>query len=259
MSVVAGCLFLDGVLLTADTRITYTRPDGSKVYVDNALKVLPFAPGTAIGYVGAVETASALIQQLIDGRDHRKRIDPASMTRWIPRLLSSAYRRLGQSMSVSFIVASSFEGRTTRVERNKIGEILFQAVSNGLTRLSGTLPLDILGTNAPFVRIPNSSAAILYAMHSPEFEPRFCPPLSFMAIGSGGAATEAIQRAHAGGLAYAICPDRVCHDAAGLSYRRSHSSREMAASRRILPRRSRLMSPACGFGIRSFRRSRIMN
>ncbi len=65
MSVVAGCLLIDGVLIAADTRITYTRANGSSVFVDNALKIFPFAPGTAVGYVGVVKCVFQRSRSLI--------------------------------------------------------------------------------------------------------------------------------------------------------------------------------------------------
>lgn len=91
MSVVAVCLPFDGVLLVADTRITYTRSDGTRLHADHAQKVFAFAPGTAIGFVGRVDTASALLQALIKERDRRllskashRRLDPTHLFFWIP-------------------------------------------------------------------------------------------------------------------------------------------------------------------------------
>src|SRR5271166_3591456 len=141
MSVVAGCLLLDGVLLAADTRITYTRSDGSLVFVDNALKIFPFAPGTAIGYVGTVDTASMLLQHLIAGRERRTRTHPMCLHRWIPRLLRAVYQRLPSDLQrqVSFMVASSFANSPRTVDTTTIGRLLFDGVKNGTNSISGAL------------------------------------------------------------------------------------------------------------------------
>jgi hypothetical protein len=199
MSVVAGCLLLDGVLLAADTRITYPGSDGSNVFVDNALKIFPFAPGTAIGYVGIVETASMLLQHLIAGRDRKQRTHPMRLHKWIPRLLRGVYRRLPSDLQrqVSFMVASSFADTLQAVETAKIGRMLLDGAKNGMNMISGTLPWDILSSGKAVVKIPNTCNSILYVMSSPNFEPRACPALSFMAIGSGRAVVEGILRDHA--------------------------------------------------------------
>jgi hypothetical protein len=199
MSVVAGCLLLDGVLLAADTRITYTRSDGSHVFVDNALKIFLFAPGTAIGYVGTVETASLLLQHMIAGRDRRKRTDPLRLYRWIPRLLRAVYRRLPSDLQrqVSFMVASSFADTPKTVETATIWRMLFEASKNGMNSITGTLPFDILSSGKAIVQIPNTCDGMLYSMSSPNFEPRVCPPLGFMAIGSGHKVVEDVERDHA--------------------------------------------------------------
>jgi hypothetical protein len=196
MSVVAGCLLLDGVLLAADTRISYPR---SHVFVDNALKIFPFAPGTAISYVGDVETASMLLQHLIAGRDRRKRNHPVCLHRWIPRLLHAVYDRLpsDSQRKVSFMVASSFADRPKTVETATIAQMLSDGVKNGMNSISGTLPFDILNSGKAVVQIPNSRDGMLYEMSSPKFEPKACPPLSFMAIGSGRTVAEDIERNHA--------------------------------------------------------------
>ena len=196
---VAGCLLLDGVLLAADTRITYPQDNGTDFFVDNALKIFPFAPGTAIGYTGYVEPASVLLEHLIAGRDRRRRTDPIRLRRWIPRLLRAVYRRLPSNLQkqVSFMVASSFADRPKMVETATIFQMLLEGAKNGMRGISGTLPFDILNSGKAVVQIPNTCEGMLYAMSSPNFEPKECPPLSFMAIGSGSTVIEDIQRTHA--------------------------------------------------------------
>jgi hypothetical protein len=119
-------LLTDGVLIAADTRISYSSSGGPEYHVDNAIKILPFAAGTAIGYVGDVAAASFLLQHMINGRDRRKRTDPINLTTWIPRFLRVAYSRMKPELkkNVSFMVASSIHDRHMIVERAKVGEIL---------------------------------------------------------------------------------------------------------------------------------------
>lgn len=187
------------VFIAADTRITYRQNDGSEVHVDNAQKVLPFAPGTAIGYVGEVETASRLLQHMIAGRDRRNRIDPVSLRHWIPRFLRAEYRRLPPPFrkDVAFMVGSSFVDRPFVVEKAKIGRIIFEAVKGGMTGFTGSLLTDILFTNAPYIPLADTCAGFVYTMRSPDFVPVLCPSLESVAIGSGSGVVESIQRTEA--------------------------------------------------------------
>src|ERR1700722_3379123 len=99
-----------------------------------------------------------LLQHLIAGRDRRARIDPISLANWIPRLLRAVYRRLQPKLmrDVTIMVASSICDRPMVVETAKVGEILFDAVRNGLHGMSGTFPFDIIGCGVPFVLLPNT-------------------------------------------------------------------------------------------------------
>ncbi|MEN6536168.1 MAG: hypothetical protein ABFD89_21080 [Bryobacteraceae bacterium] len=190
---------MDGVFLAADTRVTYSKGPGQDIYVDQAMKVLHLAPGTAIGYVGRVETAAVLLKYVIDGRDHRERTDPISLMNWLPRVLRAAYQRVRPELrgDVAFMVGSSLAGRPMLVETTKVREILFEGVKNGLNSIVGRLPITILSSGARFVSLTNTCAGLLYVLRSPGFELRICPPLQVAAIGSGHGVIEEVRRVHA--------------------------------------------------------------
>jgi hypothetical protein len=95
---------------------------------------------------------------------------------------------------VTIMVASSIRDRPMVVETAKVGEILFDAVRNGLHGMSGTFPFDIIGCGVPFVLLPNTCRGLLYTMRSPGFAPEFVPPLNYTAIGSGRGVVEDVQR-----------------------------------------------------------------
>lgn len=198
MSVVAGCLLLDGVLIAADTRISYPKADGSQIHVDNAIKLLPYAPGTVIGYVGHVETAAALFTHLIHARGCKKRLDPFTLAHWIPRFLRAAFHRLPPELKkdVTFMVASSVHDRPMVVQSATVRKILFDALVNRRI-LPSTFPLDLIREKAADVRLPNTCLGMLYTLGNPEFEPKFVPPMCYKAIGSGKSVVESLERFHA--------------------------------------------------------------
>lgn len=196
MSVVAGCVLFDGVLLAADVRITYLNAGGGKVYVDNAQKIFAFGPATGLGYVGRVDTASALIQQVVRARDRRTQLDPSSLKAWLPRFLQFAFPRLPTELrtdNIAFMVASSYEGRNSAVERATVSKMLFK-VAEHRQRIDDDLAVRILsapGTGP--VLLTDTCASELYVLRPPLFCVEPCPPLSFMAVGSGRGVTSAIE------------------------------------------------------------------
>ncbi len=196
MSVVAGCLLFDGVLMTADTRITYPKQDGRNIQTDNAQKVFGYAPGTVIGYVGPVNTASALLKGLIAERERRQHLDPISLIYWIPRFLRWMFARLPDEIrdqDVGFMIGSSFNGRPTIVEKDAVARILRNG-ARSLHTFNNNLALRILSAPGPRVAILGANRGLLYSLRAPAFQVEECPPLGFMAIGSGKAAVDGIRR-----------------------------------------------------------------
>ncbi|HYU41730.1 MAG TPA: hypothetical protein VEQ84_06240, partial [Vicinamibacteria bacterium] len=65
MTMVAGCALPSGVLIAADTRITFRRPDGSvKARKDRGLKVFALARHTIIGFAGDCLLAGDLLRRV---------------------------------------------------------------------------------------------------------------------------------------------------------------------------------------------------
>src|SRR6266496_210790 len=120
MTVVAGCVLPDGALLGADCRVTVRRRNGSAYVSDNAAKIVRLGPATAVGYSGDVPTVSWLFGHLFGPQLKRRRLDPVSIRRWLPRFLCDTYARLARLYRVapvSFLVASSVRGRPTRIPK----------------------------------------------------------------------------------------------------------------------------------------------
>ena len=92
------------------------------------------------------------------------------------------------------MVASSLQGRATVVDRAKVAQLVFQAANQGHS--VAPLVLQILMTQgmSSGLVLGGTCSSFLYALRSPEFRVQNCPPLGFMAIGSGRLATEDIER-----------------------------------------------------------------
>ncbi len=200
MSVVAGCSLFDGVLLAADSRVTYTRQDGSETYVDNGQKLFAVAPGTAIGYVGNVLTASVLLRGLFLQLHQRRCQDPISLGMWMPRLFRAAYARIAnQSRPIVFVVASALRDRINFVERAAVvGLVRRIGFSESPIRRNWmpSVSVEILKTDPKYthVGIPGTSAGLLYVMRAPHFTPEHHKPLQFVAVGSGEGAFHEIAK-----------------------------------------------------------------
>jgi hypothetical protein len=184
----------DGVLLAADTRVTYS-DKRSTFYVDNAQKLFALAPGTAIGYVGSVCAAGHVLQRLATQIDSRRRCDPSSLMHWLPRFFRHAYRQVPSGYlndGLKIMLASSFEGKPNIVDRVRVGEMLYKAVQNGRPPV-GVLAARILLSEGSTQVLSGSSESRLCVMKSPNFDPVFYPPLTFVAIGSGEESAKGVE------------------------------------------------------------------
>ena len=198
MSVVAGCTLFDGVLLLADSRVTF--PGNPDRYVDNAQKLFPISPDTAIGFAGDLRVASILLQGMAEPVKRRRCRDAISLHLWLPRYFRYAYSQLDASLggrSVAFMIASALRDRSTVVEKQIVRDLMFYAVSGeGVSRGNWVpgLAVDILNAPTPAVAIGGTHRGVLFSLQSPRFTPVYCPPLNFMAIGSGQAAIQEVSR-----------------------------------------------------------------
>ncbi len=195
MTVVAGCLLPDGALLGADCRVTCTQPDGSKIQSDTAAKITRLGPASAIGYSGDIRTVSWLYGHLYKQLPQRK-LDPISIRKWMPRFLRDLYNRLAQRYQVgpvSFLTASSIQGRPTQIPKSLVWASLERSSDLGLNNWLILQLLNDIKSPGEYFEVPNSSMGILYEMKSPDFNPHDYPPLSFTAIGSGKAVDKTLD------------------------------------------------------------------
>lgn len=204
MSVVAGCTLFNGVLLAADSRITFSWPDGRVQYADVAQKLFPVAPGTALGFVSAdVRLTSLMLRALLSEVGHRRRTDPMSLLQWMPRLFRRAaavwQRRYGQLPYTAFLGASVLRGRPNVVRRGDVVDLVnYFAFSNPPIRRNWLPPILIPILETPptttHIRLQGTTMGTLYTMEPPRFEPQYRPALRFTAIGSGRGVIDDIHR-----------------------------------------------------------------
>jgi len=196
MTVVAGCILPDGALLGADSRVTVRSSDGSTYVSDNAAKIIRLGPATAVGYSGDLATVSWLFGHLFGPQLKRRRLDPVSVRRWLPRFLRDTYARLARRYpvgSVVFLVASSVKGRLTRMPKALVLATLQPASDRELNNWLVLRLLNNINCPGDFFDIPDSSMGMLYKLESPNFLPIDYGPLSFAAIGSCRAARDSLN------------------------------------------------------------------
>jgi hypothetical protein len=185
MSVVAGVALLDGVVIVSDTRVTW--PDGSRS--DNLEKILAFVPGAAIAFVGDVEFASDMLRECASQASMRQRLDPTSLSLWLPRFFQWRYRELvskfRRSPYVGFMVGLCIGGRPNVLRKS---EIMGAATQRG-QRDDGiglnSILWRLINAKAEAVSIPGTSASILQVLGAPDFKAKSFPPLCPITLGTG--------------------------------------------------------------------------
>lgn len=194
MSVVACCSLFDGVILAADSRVTVQRRGREDIHMDCAQKLFPLTNNTAIGFVGSLDTASKILREIYRQIRTRRRVDPISLSSWLPRILRTIFLNVSISNStgpVAFMVASTIRDRPNVVERDVVAKIM-KHITSGQARIKRSyLPdimVQILRTDPKYkyIAIPGTSANLVYTMQSPDFHLEQVPALQFAAIGSGG-------------------------------------------------------------------------
>src|SRR5688572_26468434 len=96
MTVVLGCHAVDGVFMAADCRLV-RQQGASRVLVDYAQKTVQLGEQSILGYAGDLETVALLLGQLFGPQLRKRRLDPASVRRWLPRFLRATYAVLARS------------------------------------------------------------------------------------------------------------------------------------------------------------------
>ena len=206
VSVVAGCSLFNGVLLAADSRITYRWPNGREEYADVAQKLFPVAHGTAIGFVSDdVRVASLMLRVLLRQVRTRPHADPQSLAHWMPRLfrwVSEDWRqRHGEPAYTAFMVASVVPWMRNVVRRADVAALLNRIGFGNPAIQRNWIPeilIRVLETpsTTTYVRINGTALGALYTMEAPDFVPSMLRPLSFTAIGSGRGVVRDIERVH---------------------------------------------------------------
>ncbi len=207
MSVVAGCSLFNGVLLSADSRITYTLPGGRKQYADVAQKLFVIAPGTALGFVSEdVRLASLMIRGLLEQTQRRKRRDHFSLARWMPRLFRAVSRlwerrQRQRAPYTAFLGASVLPWQPNIVKRADVAALLNRiAFGNPVIQRNWIPPILIQILSTPstveHVILPGTGYGLLYTMEPPDFVPHYFQPLRFAAIGTGRGVVKDIDRVH---------------------------------------------------------------
>ena len=194
MSVIGGSSLIHGVLMSADCRVTVSRPSGVNVRLDNLQKIIPIAPHTVIGFVGDVRTAARLFKLVVEALPSRKRSDPMSIMQWLPRFLRHNYTTPGPS--VVFMVGSVIRDHPNVVHRDALIRVL-DRITSGSAWQQNTIPDYIMRglmtpEHAKALAYPQFPRGLLYTLAAPNFEPRHFPSLHCVAIGSGSGAEEEI-------------------------------------------------------------------
>lgn len=196
MSVIAGCSLFDGVMLLADCRMTIRRKSKKDVYVDNIQKLFSLTPTTVLGFVGNIQVASLMISELLKQLDMKSktgRVDPVSLSIWIPRYLRYKYAQISKKFpqpEVAFMVASVICSRPNLIERARVVEIMERFRLGKLSMQRNWLPgilVEILKTpsTAYGVILADSPFGLLYTLKYPHFTPEYLKPLEYAAIGTG--------------------------------------------------------------------------
>lgn len=120
MTVVVGCRFAEGLILTADSRATWTGP--TALVEDRLQKLLPVTPAVALAYAGdarAAERVWAAMRKRISRRPRRGHT-PIVLAD-IPRIARHEYRRhcqqIGRPLPLDLVIAYVAGGGATRLAR----------------------------------------------------------------------------------------------------------------------------------------------
>ena len=204
MSIVAGISLIDGVMLAADSRVTYQRRGMPDVHLDCAQKIYPISENSAVGFVGSIEVASVLLRTMFHHLSHRRRREAPSLANWLPRFFRWTYQRYwpqGRTDQFAIMVASVVKNRPNVVAREELVRITNQIAFGPSSTERGWIP-DILvralqsDPSYSKIRFQGTSMGRLYVLRSPKFHMELVPPLKFAAIGSGSGAEKMIAGYH---------------------------------------------------------------
>ena len=176
MTVVAGVSLFNGVIITADCRVTVKRKGRADVHSDTLQKLIPLTSTAVLGFCGDVETAALMLHEMWRQLRLRKRRDAISMRAWLPRFLRACFRALqkrGKARTVHFMIASVQPGYCNTVQRKKVVELV-DTIARGTGRMQRNwlpdLLVQILKTDPKYnyVSIPGTVAGLLYSLRAPK-------------------------------------------------------------------------------------------
>jgi hypothetical protein len=189
MTLIVGALTADGALMAGDCRVTWAQRSGDDIAADFAQKIIQLGAANTLGFSGHVPTAQTLLWIVLEQFKHRRRKDPMSLRQWLPRLLRRAYKGMARLESIDHVelmVAGSLAGRPAAISADRLWKLIGQTSALDKNNILA-LRCFQSWTDSNTVWIPDSSAAILYVMRAPRFEPEHCYPFDVAAIGSGAA------------------------------------------------------------------------
>ena len=206
MTVIAAVSLFDGVMLIADSRVTFTSQGRRDYHCDIAQKILPLTANIALAFSGDVRVAAILLPNLIRHMKRRGRLGTVSLLQWFPRFLKATFRQIRAKLAdgrsydqIQFIIAAIIPDRTNVVDRGRVADILRRAMSPDASMQRTWFPdvvMRVLMTPAEIthVPIPGAPAVVLGVMRSPDFALERFAPLSCVAIGSGHGAVVEMER-----------------------------------------------------------------
>lgn len=206
MSIVAGCVLHDRVVITADCRIT-RRYRGREDSFDNALKLLRIGPWSVLGHVGDdMDHASSMLGRLLKQAERRIRRNgivqvpgrpriashPLRLAGWLPRFLRASYEREDTKAYLGFMHAYAVPHLPTFIRSAELAALLKSVAEerarNWIPAWLAQLRDAAANSSSQSVIVAGSYAGRLQVMESPDFQPRFTSTLGFDAIGSGASA-----------------------------------------------------------------------
>ena len=199
MTIVLGCHAVDAVFMAADCRLV-RQQGASRVLADYAQKTVQLGEQSILGYAGDVETVALLLGQLFGPQLRKRRLDPASVRRWLPRFLRATYAVLARSYphrlrECSFLVGSTLAGRPHSV---RLIDVLGLDVPDGHNNILAMRTLRELLAGRDSAVVQGSSEGMLYELRAPDFEPRDHSVLGWAAIGSGTPTAARVMARYAG-------------------------------------------------------------
>ena len=189
MSVVAGCITLESVIIGADCRVT-EKIDGNSSYSDYMQKVFALSENAAVGFVGDNFVAGSILLSLFKKWPQLEPLPDFELKKNLRACLQSKFQDLPneKKQEAQFMIVGALPSGSTIVSRKVLNDLLYLQSSRGdgfnANGLSSRL-VDLTMSTDENVEI-SDSRFILFVARSPEFNIEAAQPLTeIVAIGSG--------------------------------------------------------------------------